>query len=401
MIQTKAFCYFDHNATTPVCKEVLEALPELAQAWGNPSSIHWGGRQPKNILREARKAVADAVGASTLEIVFTSGGSEANNTVIKGLFDYYQTAQFLTPEQRRRTHYMCSAVEHPAVIKAMEHLKSLGARVDFIPVNRRGEIDMAFYESHLSEETALVSVMFANNETGTLFPIKQMAEIAHKKGALFHTDAVQAFGKVPVNLHELGVDFASFSGHKFYSVKGSGFLYSRKGSNFSSLINGGGQERHRRGGTENTLGIGALGVVAKRVALIPEKAEQMAKLRDHMEARILSEIEEVTITAGESPRLPNTSSLVLKGVDGETMLMSLDIKGYAVSTGAACSSGNPEPSPVLLAMGLTREEAQNSLRVSIGWETTLEQVNAFVEALKVVVARLRSLQNDEGDSCHV
>ncbi|WP_374028685.1 cysteine desulfurase family protein [Bdellovibrio bacteriovorus] len=401
MIQTKAFCYFDHNATTPVCKEVLEALPELAQAWGNPSSIHWGGRQPKNILRDARKAVADAVGASTLEIVFTSGGSEANNTVIKGLFDYYQTAQFLTPEQRRRTHYMCSAVEHPAVIKAMEHLKSLGARVDFIPVNRRGEIDMAFYESHLSEETALVSVMFANNETGTLFPIKQMAEIAHKKGALFHTDAVQAFGKVPVNLHELGVDFASFSGHKFYSVKGSGFLYSRKGSNFSSLINGGGQERHRRGGTENTLGIGALGVVAKRVALIPEKAEQMAKLRDHMEARILSEIEEVTITAGESPRLSNTSSLVLKGVDGETMLMSLDIKGYAVSTGAACSSGNPEPSPVLLAMGLTREEAQNSLRVSIGWETTLEQVNAFVEALKVVVARLRSLQNDEGDSCHV
>jgi len=402
MFQSKVFHYFDHNATTPVCKEVLEAMPELAQAWGNASSIHWGGRQPKNILRDARKTVAEAVGASSpLEIVFTSGGSEADSTVIKGVFEYYQTAPFLSAEQRGRTHYMCSAVEHPAVIKAMEHIRSLGARVDFIPVNRRGELDMEFYKKHLSEETALVSVMFANNETGTLFPVKELARLAHEKGALFHTDAVQGFGKVPLNLQDLGVDFASFSGHKFYSVKGTGFLYSRKGSHFSSLINGGGQERHRRGGTENTLGIGALGVAAKRIHMVAEKAQEMARLRDEMEARILAEIPDVTVTAGESPRLPNTSSLVLKGVDGETMLMSLDLKGYAVSTGAACSSGNPEPSPVLLAMGLSREEAQNSLRVSIGWETTAEEVNGFVEALKVVVARLRSLKNDEGDSCHV
>lgn len=402
MIQNKAFTYFDHNATTPVCKEVLEALPELAQAWGNASSIHWAGRMPKNILRDARKAVAESVGASSpLEIIFTSGGSEANNTVIKGLFDYYQTAQFLTPQQRLRTHYMCSAVEHPAVIKTMEHLQTLGARVDFIPVNRRGEIDLKFYQEHLCEETALVSVMFANNETGTLFPIKQMAEMAHAKGALFHTDAVQGFGKVPLNLQDLGVDFASFSGHKFYSIKGSGFLYAKKGANVSSLIHGGAQERHRRGGTENTIGIGCLGIAAKRISLVSEKAQALAKMRDEMEARILAEISDVTITAGETARLPNTSSLILKGVDGETMLMSLDLKGYAVSTGAACSSGNPEPSPVLLAMGLTRQEAQNSLRVSLGWETTPEQVNGFIEALKVVVARLRSLQNDEGDSCHV
>lgn len=402
MIQGRVFHYFDHNATTPVCQEVLNALPELAQAWGNASSIHWGGRQPKNILRDARKAVAEAVGASSpLEIIFTSGGSESNNTVIKGLFEYYQTAQFLPPEQRSRTHYMCSAVEHPAVIKTMEHLKSLGARVDFIPVNRRGEIDLDFYQSHLCEETALVSVMFANNETGTLFPIQQMAEMAHRKGALFHTDAVQGFGKVPLNLQQLGVDFASFSGHKFYSIKGAGFLYAKKGSYLSSLIHGGAQERHRRGGTENTVGIGALGVVAGRISLVPEKMQTMRRLRDEMEARILAEIPDVTITAGETPRLPNTSSLVLKGVDGETMLMSLDLKGYAVSTGAACSSGNPEPSPVLLAMGLSRQEAQNSLRVSIGWETTEEQVRGFIEALKVVVARLRSLKDDEGDSCHV
>ncbi|WP_413570634.1 cysteine desulfurase family protein [Bdellovibrio sp. HCB117] len=401
MNQSRVFHYFDHNATTPVCKEVLEALPELAQAWGNPSSIHWGGRMPKNILRDARKAVADAIHASPLEIVFTSGGSEANNTVLKGLFDYYQTAQFLTAEQRRRTHYMTTTVEHPSIMKAMQHLQSLGARVDYIPVNRQGEIDLEFYQAHLSEETALVSVMMANNETGTLFPIKRMAEMAHAKGALFHTDAVQGFGKIPVDVQDLGVDFASFSGHKFYSIKGTGVLYTRKGNNVSSLIHGGGQERHRRGGTENTLGIGALGVVAKRASLIPQKVETLTKLRDYMEKRILSEIEEVTITAGETARLPNTSSLVLNGVDGETMLMSLDIKGYAVSTGAACSSGNPEPSPVLLAMGLTRAEAQNSLRVSLGWDTTQEEVDGFIEALKVVVARLRSLNNNEGDSCHV
>lgn len=400
MTQTKAFHYFDHNATTPVCKEVLEVLPELAQAWGNPSSIHWGGRQPKNILREARKAVAEAVGASPLEIIFTSGGSEANNTVLKGLFEYYKTAPFVTPEQRRRTHYMCSTVEHPSVMKTMLHLQSLGARVDFIPVNRDGEIDLEFYKNHLSAETALVSVMFANNETGTLFPIKQMAEWAHQKGALFHTDAVQGFGKVPVNLQELGVDFASFSGHKFYSIKGSGFLYSKKGSHLISLIEGGGQERHRRGGTENTLGIGCLGVAAKRVNLISEKKTQLAALRDEMEKQILAEIPNVTITAGKNPRLPNTSSLVLNGVDGETMLMSLDLKGYAVSTGAACSSGNPEPSPVLLAMGLSRQEAQNSLRISLGWESTQEEIRGFIEALKQVVTRLRSLK-EEGDSDHV
>lgn len=391
MTPSVPFVYFDHNATTPVCREVQEALPLLAQSWGNPSSIHWGGRQPKNILRDARKAVAEAIGAGPLEIVFTSGGSEANNTVLKGIFQSTKT----------RTHFMCSAVEHPSVMKAMLHLRDLGAQVDFIPVNRKGQIDLDFYKTHLSERTALVSVMLANNETGTLFPVKEMAELAHQKGALFHTDAVQAFGKMPLSMRELNVDFASFSAHKFYSVKGTGFIYSRKGSQFVPLIHGGGQERHRRGGTENVLGIGCLGVVAQRINQVAEKAQHLSKMRDEMEKRILSEISDVTITAGESPRLANTSSLVLKGVDGETMLMALDLKGYAVSTGAACSSGNPEPSPVLLAMGLSRAEAQNSLRISLGWETTPEQIEGFIEALKVVVQRLRSLQNEEGESDHV
>jgi Cysteine sulfinate desulfinase/cysteine desulfurase and related enzymes len=401
MTSTRNFTYFDHNATTPVCSEVVAALPELATAWGNPSSIHWGGRQPKEILRDTRRTLSDNLNIHPLEIVFTSGGSEASNTVIKGLYEYYKHAEFVSDSQRARDHYMCSIVEHPSIIKTMEHLKTLGAKVDFIPVNLRGELDMEFFKTHLTEKTALVSVMMANNETGTIFPIKELAAMAHAKGAVFHTDAVQAFGKIPVDLSDLGVDFASFSGHKFYSVKGSGFLYVKKGNNVFSLIHGGAQERHRRGGTENTLGIGALGVVAKRLPQVAAKSQEIAKLRDYFEAKVLTEIPEVTITAGETKRLPNTSSLVIKDADGETMLMGLDIKGYAVSTGAACSSGNPEPSPVLLAMGLTRGQAQNSLRVSLGWDTTLEQVDGFIEALKAVVERLRTIKNEEGDSHYV
>ncbi len=393
--------YFDHNATTPVCLEVRQALPELSLAWGNPSSIHWGGRAPKNILRDARRDLAKALEVSPLEIIFTSGGSESNNTVIRGLFEYLQVSPYLSKEQKLRHHYMCSTVEHPSVMKAMQHIQALGARVDFIPVNRKGQIDLNFFRQHLSEETALVSVMMANNETGTIFPVQEMAALAHAKGALFHTDAVQAFGKIPVDLAELDVDFASFSGHKFYSVKGAGFLYSKKGSQLSSLIQGGGQERHRRGGTENVLGIGCLGVVARRLPQVKDRAHQLTVLRDYLERRLLNEMNEVTVTAGESLRLPNTSSLVISGADGETLLMSLDIEGYAVSTGAACSSGNPEPSPVLLAMGLSRSEAQNSLRLSLGWETTLQEIDEFVDVLKRVVQRLRSLREDQGDHCHV
>lgn len=385
--------YFDHNATTPVSEEVIHAVPEFLRAWGNPSSIHWAGRQPKNILRDTRNALSKNLRCHPLEIVFTSGGSESNNTVIKGIFDYYQN---LPSENSAKTrgHFMCSQVEHPSVIKTMQHLQTLGAKVDFIPVHRQGEMDLKFYQEHLSEDTALVSVMMANNETGNLFPIQQMAAMAHAKGALFHTDAVQAFGKIPVDLAAMNVDFASFSGHKFYSVKGSGFFYARKNTPFTSLIHGGAQERHRRGGTENVLGIACLGVMAEKLPQVSEHAQAIASLRDAMEKRILTEISGVTVTAAESPRLPNTSSLVIAGVDGETLLMSLDIKGYAVSTGAACSSGNPEPSPVLLSMGLSRAEAQSSLRISLGWSNTQEQVTHFVDTLKSVVERLRAIESE-------
>lgn len=374
--------YFDHNATTPVAAKVIEHIPSWIPAWGNPSSIHWAGREPKNWIRQARQNFAQAVNANPLEIIFTSGGSEGNSTIIRGVFDLLK---------KNKNHFLCSQVEHPSVMQTFRFIESLGARVDYIPVNRQGRLDMEFYRKHLTEHTALVSVMLANNETGTLFPIQEMALMAHKAGALFHSDCVQALGKLPVDLKSLDVDYATFSAHKFYALKGTGALYVKKMAPFQKNIFGGGQERGRRGGTENTLGIAAFGMMVTELSQASKQALVLRELRDHLEKRILSEISDVTVTAAESSRLPNTSSLVIDKVDGETLLMSLDLKGFAVSTGAACSSGNPEPSPVLLAMGLSRTEAQSSLRVSLGWSNTKDQVDLFVDTLAAIVERLRKL----------
>lgn len=381
------FIYLDHNATTPLSPEVEQTLKADLSLFGNPSSIHWAGRKSKNKIREARAAIAQLLNCSPLEIIFTSGASESSNTLIKTTFQH-------SPKK----HFITSEVEHPSVLKTMQYIESLGARIDYVPVNRDGFIDMEFYKKALTPETALVSIMYVNNETGNIFPIKEMAELAHKAGALFHTDAVQALGKIPVDLQDLGVDYASLSAHKFYALKGTGLLYAKKGAPQISFIHGGAQERHRRGGTENVLGIVSFGVMASQKNRIVEESARLEKLRDEMQTRILSEISEVTVTAGVAPRVGNTLSLVLKGVDGETLLMNLDIKGYAVSTGAACSSGNPEPSPVLLAMGLTRAEAQNSLRVSLGWGTTQEQVNKFIDDLKLSVGRLREIEKAEASN---
>lgn len=381
--------YLDHNATTPISDDVRNHLSEWVGQWGNPSSIHDAGRGPKALLRESRDKIAKFIGASPLELIFTAGGSEANNLAIKGLFETNE--KLARRGIKVRTRYLFSEVEHPSIMRTAEYLRERGARVDFIHVDLDGRIDLARYASLLGDDVALVSVMMANNETGHLFPVREMAEMAHAHGALFHSDGVQAFGKIPVDVRELGVDLASFAGHKFYSLKGAGFLYSRRGVTLESLIHGGGQERHRRGGTENALAIAALGLMCEKKDLVAPKAEEMRVLRDHFEARVLAEIPFVRITGAESPRLPNTSSLVIPGVDGEILLMNLDIKGFAVSTGAACSSGSPEPSPVLLAMGLSRAEAQSSLRVGLGWSTTREQVDLFTDALVEVVAHLRSI----------
>lgn len=360
-------------------------MPEWLSQWGNPSSIHWAGRGPKALMREARQNITRLIGAEPLELVFTAGGSESNNLALQGVL----------PErpQNGRDRVVISSVEHPSVRKTAEFLVTRGYHLDIIPVSREGEFDMDRFDDVLSERTALVSVMLANNETGHLFPVARIAEQARRKGALVHCDAVQALGKIPVNVKNLGVDLATFSGHKFYALKGCGLLYARKGLNLRPLIHGGGQERGRRAGTENALAIASLGYMCSQMDKIFREALRLRGLRDHMERRITQEIVDVQITGQHGVRLPNTSNMTLKNVDGETLLMNLDVHGFAVSTGAACSSGNPEPSPVLLAMGLSRAEAQTSLRVSLGWNNSAEDVDIFVETLKATVHRLRGFQH--------
>lgn len=375
--------YLDHNATTPPLLSVQQHLVEWSQHWGNPSSIHWNGRGPKNILRESRGALARLLRCQPAELIFTSGGSESNNLVIKGIYEGRRG--------KARNEYITSRVEHPSVLKSFEYIASQGAVVHYLDVNRDGEIDLDQYEKLLSERTALVSVMMANNETGTLFPIKKMTKKAHAIGALFHTDAVQVLGKMLLDISALEVDFATFSAHKTYALKGVGLVYAKRGPSLTSLIAGGGQERGRRAGTENVMAVAAFGYVAQLIPeILPAKLERMRELRDHMEQEILSHIPGTILTAATSKRLPNTSSLLIDGIDGESLLMNLDLEGVSVSTGAACSSGNPEPSPVLLAMGLSRQEAQRSLRVSLGWDTTAAEVEKFVEILGAIVERLRS-----------
>jgi len=389
--------YLDHNATTPPHPEVVARASQWLSVWGNPSSIHWAGRDPKNVMRDTRKKLAQILNISPLEIIFTSGGSESNNTVLKAVFEQAQRQaeadSKVTTSNRvsYRHEILISSVEHPSLMKTAEFLASQGAVIRKIPVLKNGFVDMQAYQALLSEKTLLVSCMLANNEVGSLFPIQEMARLAHAQGALFHSDCVQAFGKIPLNLKELNIDYATFSAHKVYALKGLGFTFVKKNSPYVPLIHGGGQERHRRGGTENIHGVAALGVVCDFFSDLLSKQGEIKQLRDHFEKRALTEIQGLQISASESERIKNTSHLLIDGVDGETLLMSLDLMGYAVSTGAACSSGNPEPSPVMLAMGFTREEAQKSLRVSFGLSNTLQEVDLFIEALKEVVARLRAV----------
>lgn len=394
-MQAVSKIYLDCNATTPLSPDVIAGLPVWASEFGNPSSIHFGGRGPKTRLREARAYLAKALNISVLEIVFNSGGSEGNSTVIRSVVESLKMSAKLTG----RNEFITSMVEHPSVSRVYEYLESLGYKVHRISVSRTGELDLFELQRALSSSTALVSIMLANNETGTIFPIKEISKMVHEAGALMHTDCVQGLGKIPIDLKDLDVDYATFSAHKFYALKGTGFLFVKKGSPLIPLIRGA-QERHRRGGTENTLGISSLGEMAKKLSEVSTRHQALMRMRDDFESWILSNIPNVTVTAKESLRLPNTSSLVISGVDGETLLMNLDLKGFAVSTGAACSSGSPEPSPVLLAMGLSFSEAQSSMRVSLGYETTSEQMTLFKNELERIVLRLRQISRQKtlGDS---
>jgi len=379
--------YLDHNATTALDPEVLEAmLPFLRSGFGNASSAHADGRQARAAVDEARSQVAELIGAQPREIVFTSGGTEADNHALRGVLELARVPEGGTP------HLIVSAVEHPAVLAVAQHLEKQGVRVTYVAVDPQARVDPDAVRAALTDETVLVSVMLANNEVGTIQPVQEIAAIARARGILVHTDAVQAAGRLPVDVQELGVDLLSISGHKIYGPKGIGALYIRRGTRIAPLLHGGHQERRRRGGTENVPGIVGMGVACRlareRLATIPDRERE---LRDRLEAGIRQQVPHVRFNGHPTERLPNTLNLGFNFVEGEALLMNLDFEGIAISTGSACSSGDLEPSHVLMAMQIPVEEAHGSLRFSLGKETTSEQIDRTIAAVVRVVERVRAL----------
>lgn len=374
--------YLDSNATTEPCSAALKAAQSALEHWGNPSSVHGHGARPKALMWAARQNLSRFLNCRPLELIFNSGATESNNQVLKGLFQNAKSP---------RCELIVSAVEHPSLLAPADFLARLGFKVHKIPVSREGVLDEDFFDRVLSEKTLLVSVMSANNETGHLFPIQKLAKKAHSMGALFHSDMAQALGKIPINLKKENVDFASYSAHKFYGLKGCGLLYCKSGTELTPLIQGGPQERARRAGTENILGISAFGAVAKQGDMILQKSQNLKFLRDDMEEDILSSLANVKAAGQKGKRLFNTSCLLIEGLEGETLLMNLDLKGICVSVGSACGSGKVETSSTLKAMGWTEHEARGALRVSLGVGVTQEQMAYFQKTLKECVLRLRSL----------
>lgn len=380
--------YLDYAATTPVLDEVVEAmLPYLRATFGNPSSVYGVGRDAKKGLEEARERMAQAIGAAPGEIVFTAGGTEADNLALKG-------AAFRARSLRANgNHIITTAVEHHAVLHSAEWLEKQGFRVTFLPVDAEGIVDLDALASALSAETVLVSIMLANNEVGTIQPLQEALRITRGRSrALFHTDAVQALGKVLVNLEELQVDLASFAAHKIGGPKGTGALYVRRKTQLEPILHGGGQERDLRSGTPNVAGIVGMGTAAGIAAAdVLEETVRLSALRDRLQSGILAAIEGVFVNGAGAPRVPGTVNVCIDGVEGESLLLMLDAKGIAASSGSACTSGSLEPSHVLMAMGVRPELAHGSLRLSLGRATTSEDVDAVLEDLPPIVERLRAI----------
>ncbi len=377
--------YLDHNATTPVAPPVADATARaLRDIFGNPSSVHAYGQEAKTALDEARSAVARLIGAEPTEIVFTSGGSESNNLAIRGV------AEAAAGGGRRRL--VAGAIEHEAVLRTLKALDRNGRTTALVRVDDRGLVTPERLAEALTDDTALVSVMHANNEIGTIQPVAALAALAHERGALVHTDAVQSVGKIPVDVHHLGVDLLSLSGHKFNGPKGAGALWIRRGTRLHAQLTGGRQERNRRAGTENLPAIVGLGAAARRLLDAPAmEPDDVTGLRDRLEAGVLAEVPGTAVNGGESPRVGNTSNMSFHGVEAESLLIALDLEGVAVSTGSACSSGTLEPSHVLRAMGFPPHRAQNSIRFSLGLGNTRADVDRVVEILPGIVDRLRAL----------
>jgi cysteine desulfurase len=377
--------YLDSAASTPVADEVIhEMLPYLKQQYGNPSSIHYFGRETTRALQLARKRVADLIGAKAAEMTFTSGGTEADNLAVKGVAEYAKSLS--------KMHVITSYVEHDAILETVRDLERLGFRVTFLPVTAEGMVRPTDLKEALAADTALVSVMYANNEVGTVQPIKELAKMAHDAGALFHTDAVQAAGKMPVSVSDLGVDLLSMSSHKINGPKGVGALYVRSGLDIMPLIYGGGQESALRSGTENVHGIVGFGKACELAGKrLPECRLKVAELRDYLIDKVLKEIPHSRLNGSRLDRLPGNAHFTFFGVNGEDLIIKMDENGIAASTGSACSVKKQKPSHVLKAMGFSYEEITGSLRMSLSLQNTREEVDRTVQVLSEVVAELRSL----------
>ena len=376
--------YLDYAATTPVHPDVLQTmLPYFTESYGNPSSIHYFGQDAKVSMERARESVAALINARPEEIVFTSGGSEADNLAIKGV-------AFALEEKGK--HIITSAIEHHAVLESLHFLEKRGFRVTYLPVDRYGVVDPRDVEAAIADDTILISIMYANNEVGTIQPIGEIGAIAKQRGVYLHTDAVQAVGHVPIDVNEMNIDLLSTSAHKLYGPKGVGALYVRKGTRLVSLIHGGEQERRRRASTENIPGIVGFGKAAE-IALgeMVKESVRITALRDRLIEGLVTRIDDARLNGHPTQRLPNNVNVSVKYIEGESMLLNLDMEGIGASTGSACSSGTLEPSHVLLALGLSHEEAHGSLRFSLGRESTDEDVDRVLEVLPPIVSKLRAM----------
>jgi len=376
--------YLDYAATTPTHPEVVKAmLPYFTDIFGNPASIHSYGQEAKGAMEEARVKVADLIGARSEEIVFTSGGTEADNFAIKGV---------AYANEGKGNHIITGSIEHHAVIETCKFLERRGFRVTYLPVDEYGLIDPGAVKQAITDKTILVSVMHANNEIGTIEPIAEIGEIAREAGVYFHTDAVQTLGHIPVDVNELGVDLLSMSAHKLYGPKGVGALYIRKGTKLVSFMHGGEQERRRRASTENIPGIVGFGTAAELARQeMNEEAQRLPSLRDRFIEGLLGQIDHARLNGHPLKRLPNNINISVDYVEGESMLLNLDLDGICASTGSACSSSSLEPSHVLLATGLSHEQAHGSLRFSMGKWTTEEEIERVLNTLPRIVAKLRAM----------
>ena len=375
----------DNAATTKTAPEVVEAmLPYFSEYYGNPSSIYELAGASKKAITEGREKIADVLGAKANEIYFTAGGSEADNWALKAAFEAYKD---------KGNHIITTKIEHHAILHTCEYLeKERGAKITYLDVDENGVVDLEQLQKEITPQTILISVMFANNEIGTIQPIKEIGQIAREHGILFHTDAVQAFGQVPINVDEYNIDMLSSSGHKINGPKGIGFLYIRKGVKIRSFVHGGAQERKRRAGTENVPGIVGYGVAAQRAArTMAERTAREVELRDYLINRITTEIPYTRLNGDPVKRLPNNVNISFQFIEGESLLIMLDMDGICASSGSACTSGSLDPSHVLLAIGLPHEIAHGSLRLTLSEETTKEEVDFVVERIKKIVEHLRNM----------